>query len=149
MKHLKSIKVFESVDVVDTIFSKIKAIKDTDVYEVKKDKHRDDIKLRKLPKDMNKIDYLINNIESMFDDLVVDKYIITTYEIQYLHFKILKKNKKSIRVKIYELQDEYYYITINKTSSDYLAEEGSYFVCDQFYGLFEFLKCVKKILDQA
>lgn len=148
MKHLKSIKVFESVNVVDTIFSKIKEIKDTDVYEVKKDKHRDDTKISKGVEEINNIDNLMSSIEGIFGDIEVSKFTVTEYKIQCLHFVILREYRKSIKVTIYGIQDEYYYVTLDKVLGN-IAHDRAYFICDQFYGILELLKFIKKILDEA
>lgn len=148
MRHLKSIKIFESVNVVDAIFSKIKEIKDTDVYEVKKDKHQDDTKISKGVSEINNIDNLMSSIEGIFGDIEVGKFTVTEYKIQCLHFVILREYRKSIKVFIYGIQDEYYYVTLDKVLGN-IADDRAHFICDQFYGILELLKFIKKILDQA
>lgn len=147
MKYLKNIKLFESVDVIDVTFSNIRKIKDTDLYLVKSSSQETNVKLEHTQQEIQNREKIIENIKQIFGELEVNKLIVTLYRAERLDFKILEEREKSIEIRIYEIQDEYYYVTIHKVLYDEM--NGSvFFICDQFYGLIELLKYIKKILDE-
>lgn len=147
MKYLKNIKLFESVDVIDVVFSNIRKIKDTDLYLVKSSSQETNVKLEHMQQEIQNREKIIENIKQIFGELEVYKLIVTLYRAARLDFKILEEGEESIKIGIYEIQDEYYYVTIHKISYDEII--GSvFFICDQFYGLMELLKYIKKILDE-